>query len=86
MRILHVPPSAYYPFLDKGGPAVKVPVIAEGRVRRGHQVTVLTSWHGRPQLWYLETCKSLPSAVVPQSRHDAEHQPTLRSAGLASAN
>jgi glycosyltransferase involved in cell wall biosynthesis len=42
MRILNVTP-AYDPFLDKGGPAVKVGAIAENFTRRGHEVTVLTT-------------------------------------------
>lgn len=47
MRILHVTQS-YYPFLERGGPTVKVRAIAEGLQRRGHQNTVLTSWYGKP--------------------------------------
>jgi glycosyltransferase involved in cell wall biosynthesis len=49
MKLLHVTP-AYSPFLEKGGPAVKVVAIAEGLARRGHRVTVLTSWHGKPRI------------------------------------
>jgi glycosyltransferase involved in cell wall biosynthesis len=48
MKLLHVTP-AYFPFLEKGGPAVKVVAIAEGLARRGHRVTVLTTWHGKPR-------------------------------------
>ena len=44
MRILMVTP-AYHPFLEKGGPAVKVRAVAEGLAARGHQVTVLTVAH-----------------------------------------
>jgi len=40
--------QTYDPFLERGGPTVKVRVMAEGLTRRGHQVTVLTSWFGRP--------------------------------------
>src|SRR5579862_6320628 len=47
MHILSVTP-AYFPFLEKGGPTVKVRAIAEGLVQRGHQVTVLTPWYGKP--------------------------------------
>jgi glycosyltransferase involved in cell wall biosynthesis len=47
MRILHVT-QTYHPFLERGGPTVKVRSIAEGLAARGHQVTVLTSWYGRP--------------------------------------
>ncbi len=49
MKILHVTP-AYYPFLEKGGPTVKVRAIAEGLAKRGHRITVLTSWHGKPRI------------------------------------
>jgi glycosyltransferase involved in cell wall biosynthesis len=44
MRILKVT-QAYHPFLEKGGPAVKVPAIAERLAKRGHRVTVLTVAH-----------------------------------------
>ena len=42
MRILQVTQS-YYPFLDRGGPAVKVRAMARGLARRGHSITVLTA-------------------------------------------
>jgi glycosyltransferase involved in cell wall biosynthesis len=42
MRILKVTQS-YYPFLDRGGPAVKVRSLARGLAARGHKVTVLTA-------------------------------------------
>ena len=42
MRILNVTQS-YYPFLDKGGPTVKVRALARGMAAAGHQVTVLTA-------------------------------------------
>jgi glycosyltransferase involved in cell wall biosynthesis len=35
--------QSYYPFLDRGGPAMKVRAIARGLALRGHQVTVLTT-------------------------------------------
>jgi glycosyltransferase involved in cell wall biosynthesis len=35
--------QSYFPFLDRGGPATKVRAIASGLVRRGCQVTVLTT-------------------------------------------
>jgi glycosyltransferase involved in cell wall biosynthesis len=41
-RVLKVTQS-YYPFLDRGGPAVKVRALARGLARKGHAVTVLTS-------------------------------------------
>jgi glycosyltransferase involved in cell wall biosynthesis len=42
MRILNVTQS-YAPFLEFGGPPVKVRALSEALVRRGHQVTVLTA-------------------------------------------
>jgi glycosyltransferase involved in cell wall biosynthesis len=42
LRILKVT-QAYEPFLDKGGPAVKVPALARRLAQRGHAVTVLTA-------------------------------------------
>jgi glycosyltransferase involved in cell wall biosynthesis len=50
MRILNVTQS-YAPFLEFGGPPVKVRALAEGLSRRGHQVTVLTAdWGLEPHL------------------------------------
>ena len=42
MRILSVTQS-YFPFLDRGGPAVKVRAIAKGLAAHGHRVTVLSA-------------------------------------------
>jgi glycosyltransferase involved in cell wall biosynthesis len=42
MRILKVTQS-YYPFVDRGGPAVKVRALARGLASRGEEVTVLTA-------------------------------------------
>jgi glycosyltransferase involved in cell wall biosynthesis len=42
MRILKVTQS-YYPFVDRGGPAVKVRALARGLASRGEKVTVLTA-------------------------------------------
>jgi glycosyltransferase involved in cell wall biosynthesis len=42
MRILNVT-ETYSPFLEFGGPPVKVRALSEGLARRGHQVTVLTA-------------------------------------------
>jgi glycosyltransferase involved in cell wall biosynthesis len=42
MRILNVT-ETYAPFLEFGGPPVKVRALCEGLARRGHQVTVLTA-------------------------------------------
>jgi glycosyltransferase involved in cell wall biosynthesis len=47
LRILKVTQS-YYPFLARGGPAVKVRAMARGLARRSHVVTVLTSDLGLP--------------------------------------
>jgi glycosyltransferase involved in cell wall biosynthesis len=45
MRLLNVTQS-YHPFLDKGGPTVKVRALARGVAGFGHQVTVLTADFG----------------------------------------
>jgi glycosyltransferase involved in cell wall biosynthesis len=45
MRILKVS-ETYFPFLEKGGPPVKVRALARGLAARGHQVTVLTADFG----------------------------------------
>ena len=42
MRILNVT-ETYAPFLEFGGPPVKVRALAEGLARKGHQVSVLTA-------------------------------------------
>jgi glycosyltransferase involved in cell wall biosynthesis len=42
MRLLHVTQS-YYPFLEQGGPTVKVRALAQGLASAGHTVTVLTA-------------------------------------------
>ena len=42
MRLLHVT-QAYYPFLDRGGPTVKVRALARGLASSGHGVTVLSA-------------------------------------------
>ena len=42
MRILNVT-ETYAPFLEFGGPPVKVKALSEGLTQRGHQVTVLTA-------------------------------------------
>jgi len=49
MRILHVT-QVYDPFLEKGGPALKVKAIAEHLVRKGHEVTVLTTTYDPAQV------------------------------------
>jgi glycosyltransferase involved in cell wall biosynthesis len=42
MRLLHITQS-YYPFLDRGGPTVKVRALARRLAASGHDVTVLTA-------------------------------------------
>jgi glycosyltransferase involved in cell wall biosynthesis len=42
MRLLHATQS-YFPFLDRGGPTVKVRALARGLAGLGHDVTVLTA-------------------------------------------
>ena len=42
MRILNVT-QTYAPFLEFGGPPVKVRALSEALTRRGHEVTVLTA-------------------------------------------
>ncbi len=42
LRVLKVTQS-YFPFVDRGGPAVKVRSLARGLAKRGHRVSVLTS-------------------------------------------
>ncbi len=42
MRILKITQS-YFPFLERGGPTVKVRALARGLASRGHNVTVLTA-------------------------------------------
>jgi len=42
MRILNVT-QTYAPFLEFGGPPVKVRALSETLARRGHQITVLTA-------------------------------------------
>jgi glycosyltransferase involved in cell wall biosynthesis len=56
-RILKVTQS-YYPFLERGGPAVKVRALARGLARRGHSVTVLTSDLG------IKASMKLPGVIV----------------------
>ena len=56
MRILKVT-QAYYPFLEKGGPTVKVRAIARALRERGHPVTVLTTDLG------FESCRVHPPSA-----------------------
>ena len=63
MRILNVT-ETYDPFLEFGGPPVKVRALSEGLARRGHKVTVLTAD------WGLE--KRLQT---PEEKNAAERSP-----------
>ena len=47
MRILKVSPT-YYPYLAEGGRPAKVRGIARALVKRGHTVTILTTYEGSP--------------------------------------
>src|SRR3954463_13203098 len=42
MKVLKVS-QIYYPYVEKGGPVVKIKALAEHLARRGHGVTVLTA-------------------------------------------
>src|SRR5256884_4819210 len=63
MRILNVT-ETYAPFLEFGGPPVKVRALAEGLARSGHPVTVLTAD------WGLEK-----HAVATAEKNRAERSP-----------
>ena len=63
MRILNVT-ETYAPFLEFGGPPVKVRALGEGLARSGHAVTVLTAD------WGLEKC-----AVATGGKNPAERSP-----------
>ena len=78
MRLLHVSQS-YYPFLDKGGPAVKVRALARGMAACGHAVTVLTADFGfdsakqktaaaEPGRWGLEAAEDGVEAIYLRTR------------------
>ena len=58
LRVLKVTQS-YYPFVERGGPAVKVRALARGLAKRGHSVSVLTSDLG---------IKSISNAVFAAAR------------------
>jgi glycosyltransferase involved in cell wall biosynthesis len=61
MRILNVT-QTYAPFLEFGGPPVKVKALAEGLARRGHEVTVLTAD------WGVEKKMQVPGANITGER------------------
>jgi glycosyltransferase involved in cell wall biosynthesis len=57
MRILNVT-QTYFPFLEFGGPPVKVRALSEALGKRGHQVTVLTADWGLESRWSVDGEKS----------------------------
>ena len=63
LRILKVT-QAYEPFLDKGGPAVKVPAIARRLAQRGHAVTVLTADFGLKSFQRNNSSPNAPTVEV----------------------
>src|SRR2546422_3630765 len=78
MRILKVT-QAYYPFLDMGGPALKVRGLARSLVQRGHHVTVLTADLGldqslglsasvEPNAWGWRSCQDGVEAIYLRTR------------------
>ncbi len=67
LRILNVTQS-YFPFLDRGGPAMKVRALARGLSARGHEVTVLTTDLGLEQ--HGEAIALTPSPFGWRSRAD----------------
>jgi len=77
MRLLFVT-QTYYPFLDKGGPTVKVRALARGMTASGHDVTVLSADLG------FDPKKRKAARVVPgrwgvQAREDRVETIYLRS-------
>jgi len=78
MRLLYVTQS-YFPFLDKGGPTVKVRALARGMASSGHGVTVLTAdfgldaakqgaIHAIPNRWGYEAQEDGVEAIYLRSR------------------
>jgi glycosyltransferase involved in cell wall biosynthesis len=61
MRVLKVT-ETYAPFLEFGGPPVKVRALAEGLAQRGHEVTVLTAD------WGLQRSAEIPGEKVAAER------------------
>ena len=91
MRLLNVTQS-YYPFLDKGGPTVKVRALAQGMAASGHAVTVLTADLGfdsakreiagaDPGRWGLEARESGVEAIYLRTR--AQHRSLTWNPGVA---
>jgi glycosyltransferase involved in cell wall biosynthesis len=91
MRLLNVTQS-YYPFLDKGGPTVKVRALAQGMAASGHAVTVLTADLGFdsakreiagavPGRWGLAARESGVEAIYLRTR--AQHRSLTWNPGVA---
>ena len=76
MRILNVTQS-YYPFLDKGGPTVKVRALARGMAAAGHQVTVLSADQGF-DIATRKTVDALPTPWGFEAREDGVEAVYLR--------
>ncbi|MBI4543865.1 MAG: glycosyltransferase [Gemmatimonadetes bacterium] len=76
MRVLKVT-QFYYPYLEKGGPALKVRALSRHLMRRGHAVTVLTADFGarraapadpaEPETIYLSTLVRYRTSTVSPS-------------------
>jgi glycosyltransferase involved in cell wall biosynthesis len=76
MRLLHVT-QAYYPFLEMGGPTVKVRALARGLAASAHSVTVLTADHGFDSA-KRELTGAVPCAWGLQAREDGVEAIYLR--------
>ena len=76
MRILKVTQS-YYPFLDKGGPTVKVRAIARGMAAAGHPVTVLSADQGFDPV-RLKIADAIPSRWGFEAHEDGVESVYLR--------
>ena len=79
MRVLKVTQS-YYPFIERGGPAVKVRALARGLASRGEKVTVLTADLG------LERVASPPGATgwVREGQYWQSHENSVETIYLKS--
>ena len=76
MRILFVTQS-YYPFLEKGGPTVKVRALARGLAGAAHQVTVLSADQGFDAAT-LRTVNAMPSRWGFEAHEDGVESVYLR--------
>ena len=76
MRILNVTQS-YYPFLDKGGPTVKVRALARGMAAAGHPVTVLSADQGFDPV-KLKIADAIPSRWGFEAHEDGVESVYLR--------